>query len=113
MFPAPSLIQHAHIARVRLSCIGTKNNYVPQSTRTFLRPLVLTCRQLKPSNSSLVELKPSVPLTTSLAFELTHLCISGGRIPPQVAGAREMCLTVGAVVRISKLLPVPLTAASP
>ena len=35
------------------------------------------------------------------------------RIPPQVAGAREMRLTVGAVVRIGKLLPVPLTAASP
>ena len=51
-----------------------------------------------------------MPLTTSIQFELSHLCISGGRIP-QVAGAREMCLAVGAVVRIGELLPIPQIAA--
>ena len=117
MFPAPSLIQHAHNKYIYIVtpvplCVAVPE--APLPSRHHPR-----CahsrgnRQLKPSNSSLVELKPAVPLTTSIAFELTHLCISGGRIPPQVAGAREMCLTVGAVVRISKLLPVPLTAASP
>ena len=84
------------------------HTHVPQTRSS----VTLVPRRLQ-FDSSLVEPKPSIPLTTSIQFELTHLCISGGRIPPQVAGAREMRLTVGAVVRIGKLLPVPLTAASP